>query len=120
MMKAVRWAVMVCTGAALLACGGSDSTTGTNNNNNNAATINATNADTFNPSTLTVTAGTTVTFVFQQVTHNVTFVGSGAPANIPDAVNTSVTRTFPTAGTFNFTCTLHPGMAGTVVVTAGP
>jgi plastocyanin len=26
------------------------------------------------------------------------------------------TRTFPAAGTFNFHCTLHPGMTGTITV----
>ena len=40
----------------------------------------------------------------------------GAPANIPDRTTGSVTRTFNTAGAFNYGCTNHPGMNGQVTV----
>ena len=39
-----------------------------------------------------------------------------APSDIPDRSNTTVDRTFNTAGTFGYDCGLHPGMSGTVVV----
>lgn len=81
-------------------------------------TITATTSNTFNPSALTVARGTTVTFVFEAVTHNVTFAGgSGVPSNVPDSYSTSVQRQFNTAGTFGFTCTIHGSyMAGQVTV----
>lgn len=81
-------------------------------------TITATSSLTFNPSTLTVARGTTVTFVFESVTHNVTFsTASGAPTNIQDSYSTSVQRQFNTAGTFGFQCTIHGGyMTGQVTV----
>jgi len=77
----------------------------------------ATDANAFNPGTLTVSKGTTVTFTFQGVTHNVTFANvAGAPANVGNSTNTSVQRVFATAGSFGYACTLHAGMQGTVVV----
>jgi plastocyanin len=79
--------------------------------------IIATTSNTFTPSTLTVSRGTTVTFTFQATQHNVMFANvAGAPAGIPTTSSTSVQRTFSTAGTFGYDCSLHSGMTGTVIV----
>ena len=81
-------------------------------------TVDATATDTFTPSSLTVTVGTSVDFVFQSVGHNVVFNAvAGRPADIP-GTNSSVTisRTFSTAGTFPYQCTIHGGMTGTIIV----
>ena len=81
------------------------------------ASVTATPSETFDPSTVTITHGGTVTWVFQSLTHNVTFDNvSGHPQDIGDTANQSVDRQFPTAGTFTYHCTIHPGMNGTVVV----
>lgn len=81
------------------------------------ASVTATTSQTFDPATVTITHGGTVTWVFQSLTHNVTFDNvTGAPQNIGDTANQSVDRMFPTAGTFTYHCTIHPGMNGTVVV----
>lgn len=81
-------------------------------------TVLATPSITFEPAVLTVPRGTTVTFAFQSVGHNVFFdVATGAPANITAVLsNTNVTRTFAATGTFGYECHVHPGMRGTVVV----
>lgn len=114
-MKRFRiWIGIAGAAVALSSCSKSDSATTEPIPPN---TIRASLSQVFQPGTLTVTAGTTVTFEFQALAHNVTFATvAGAPANIGDTENASVTRVFATAGTYTFVCTLHPGMAGTVVV----
>jgi plastocyanin len=80
--------------------------------------INATSSLTFDPGTLTTQVGHTVTFAFGSVGHDIYFdAAQGAPADIPGAnANTSITRAFNTAGTFTYTCHIHPFMHGSVVV----
>jgi len=74
-------------------------------------------ANTFTPSQLTIRVGQTVLFDFPADQHNVIFAArTGKPADIPTTAGQAVTRTFGTAGTFPFDCTLHPGMSGQVIV----
>ncbi len=84
----------------------------------NAATVTAgANTNVFTPGTVAIARGGTVTWTFGALTHNVEFGGTaGAPTNIPITTNASVSRTFSSAGTFNYLCSLHPGMVGTVIV----
>ena len=75
---------------------------------------------TFSPQSLTITVGTTVTWQIQETTHNVTFIGAAPPGgNIPDTpAGNAVSRTFTAAGTYDYECTRHAGMAGRIVVQA--
>jgi len=98
---------------------GSPSPTPTGTNPPPAADkVDATASLAFDPPTLTTKVGHVVTFAFGAVGHNVYFdSAAGAPANITGVnSNTSITRTFDTAGTFTYTCHIHPYMQGTVVV----
>jgi plastocyanin len=54
------------------------------------------------------------------VAHNVFFdAATGAPADIGGTnANVAVTRAFSTAGIYRYSCHIHPGMAGTIVVAA--
>jgi plastocyanin len=76
----------------------------------------------FTPRDTAVQTGGTVTWTQSGVGHNVTFSGGPATtANIPDATLATGTadnrtRTFTTVGTYNYTCTNHSGMNGTVRV----
>ena len=70
----------------------------------------------FIPTTLTVRAGATVKFINKDYTdHTVTSdnnsFDSGTLAN-----GKSYSKDFPTTGVFNYHCTLHPEMKGTVIV----
>lgn len=81
------------------------------------ASVNATNQNLFTPQTVNIATGGTVSWTFGTVVHNVFFASAaGAPPNIANTSSTTVSRTFGTAGTFNYDCTLHPGMVGSVVV----
>lgn len=104
------------------ACGGGGAAAPTSPSGNNgnstppAGEVIATPGNAFNPASLTVARGTTVTFTFQ-AQHNVTFDNtSGAPSNIGNTSSGSIQRVFANAGTFGFNCTLHAGMRGQVVV----
>lgn len=75
-------------------------------------------ASNFSPTQVTITRDGIVTWSNGSATlHNVTFAAtSGAPSNIPDHSSGSNQRSFPTTGTFNYSCTNHGGMNGSVAV----
>ncbi|QJR35263.1 CHRD domain-containing protein [Gemmatimonas groenlandica] len=81
-----------------------------------AVAVQATNANVFTPATTTIAEGGVVTFSFGSIEHNVLFQSAGAPTNVPVVSNSSVARTFPTAGSYPYVCSLHAGMSGTVNV----
>jgi plastocyanin len=84
-----------------------------------SASVAATPALVFDPAQVDITAGGSVTWVFGGTGHTVVFDGTlaGKPANIAsETSNTSLSRTFTTAGTFLYHCSIHAGMGGTVIV----
>ena len=78
--------------------------------------------DRFDPASVTIPAGTTVTWRWVSGFHNVmptgtpTFTGSGGPVSPP----TTFSQTFTTPGTYLYFCVVHgtpsAGMRGTIVV----
>jgi plastocyanin len=70
----------------------------------------------FQPATVDVQAGGTVTWTFESVPHDVTFTTGGAPADVPLLQDGSASRTFPTNGAFGYRCSIHPPMTGVVTV----
>ena len=120
MKRTFRFLAVLMTAAAA-ACGGSGGYGGVSNPPPpppDPRTVTATSSLTFGPTSLTVAVGDTVTFDFQSIAHNVFFDPQpGAPADIAGSnANTSVTRVFTTAGTYHYTCHIHPFMQGTIVV----
>jgi plastocyanin len=72
----------------------------------------------FSPSSISLVAGNTVTWTntgSAPTGHTVT--GSGFASGVIHPGNT-YSHTFTTAGTFNYVCSIHPFMKGTVTVTA--
>ena len=80
----------------------------------------------YSPVSLILAVGGVVTFDFPPgIDHNVIFAKKtgttqplvpGSPADILQTRNVKVTRTFSTAGTFPYDCTIHPGMSGEIIV----
>jgi plastocyanin len=70
----------------------------------------------FNPATITVAAGTTIKWTNKDaVAHTVTSdTGLFDSGNIGN--NGIYSRTFPTAGTYQYHCAIHPSMTAEVVV----
>src|SRR5436190_24184837 len=97
----------------IFACNKSNTSMSTGNPN----TVSVKNMA-FSPASLSVTSGTTVTWVNNdEIAHTVTAddgtfdSGSIAPGN-------SFTHTFSSVGTVNYHCSIHPMMKGAVTITA--
>ena len=110
---------------ALVGCGGGDdddTPTDPTPTAPTTATVEASgSANTFTPDSVRIARGGTVTWTFGSPRpHNVIFTAgqTGAPANVDGSLtNTSVARTFGTAGTYNYICGIHgAAMSGKVVV----
>ena len=80
----------------------------------------------FQPPILTVKAGSTVTWTNDDsASHGITPVAGAAAVGLSDAAATSKllnqgdswSLTFPSAGTFEYRCSVHPSMTGKVIVT---
>jgi plastocyanin len=72
----------------------------------------------FSPATVTVKAGSTITWTNQdQDQHTVTAMNDGPFHSAPLNTGESFHYTFTTPGRFEYLCTIHPFMTATVVVT---
>lgn len=101
-------------GILLIACGGAAQTGAPATDQPGATQVIVANFA-FDPQSLTVAAGTGVTWTNNDsAAHTVTF--TGGPDLGQFGTGDSVSRSFDSAGEFDYVCTIHPGMAGTVVV----
>jgi len=72
---------------------------------------------TFAPQRITVKAGTTVTWTNEDdIPHTVTSTSAGAFRSKALDTDDKFSFTFTTPGTFEYFCSLHPHMTGSVVV----
>ena len=74
---------------------------------------------TFNPPTLTVKAGTTVTWTNKDdIPHGIASANNGFSRSKAMDTDDSFSFTFTTPGTYQYFCYIHPHMTGTIVVQA--
>jgi plastocyanin len=71
----------------------------------------------FSPATLTVPVGGTVTWTNHDEEPHTVVASDGSFHSPGLGTNASYSYTFPTAGSFDYICSIHPFMHGTVVVT---
>jgi amicyanin len=71
----------------------------------------------FAPTTLTIPAGSTVTWTNKDGEPHTVVANDGSFHSPAMDTNGTFSFTFPTAGTFDYVCSIHPFMHGTVVVT---
>ncbi len=87
----------------------------------NAAPAGAVSIDnfTFTPASLTVKAGTTVTWTNRDdIPHGIASSDNGFKKSKALDTDDSYSFTFTTPGTFKYFCYIHPHMVGTIVVEA--
>jgi plastocyanin len=71
----------------------------------------------FNPNSITVSVGTTVTWVnLDGADHTVTCTNGPSTFDRPIAGGATISITFSIPGTYNYICTIHPYMNGVVIV----
>jgi plastocyanin len=132
-MNLIRLSLVLSLSALACSGGGGDSTgpgttSGGNNGGNNGGSGGSGDcpagavcmlSSSYSPKTLTVAAGATVPFINDSgIGHTVNFDGT-RPTGVEDIpLHTSGRneRKFNNAGTFNFHCTQHVGMTGTITV----
>ena len=116
-LRLMAIAILAATASFRAGCGGSGGYggggTGPGGGGGNTVTVSN---NVFTPNATTVTAGTAVTWQWSSggIAHNVTF-DDGQTSG--DKSSGAYTRTFGTAGTYPYHCTIHgPSMSGSVVV----
>ena len=120
--RMTRFALTLVLGASFAACSGDDTSSpgsGDGTTTPMPPAANSVNVDDFlfNPTSLDVSTGTTVTWTWVgAASHSVTF-NDGIGNSVTQASGTH-TREFAAAGTFGYFCVVHGAgvMSGTVVV----
>lgn len=80
-----------------------------------AASVNIQNFS-FSPATLTVAVGTKVTWLNEDAAAHTVTSDNGSFGSSPLNQGDSYGFTFAKAGTYNYHCSIHPSMEGTVIV----
>jgi plastocyanin len=112
------WQLLCLTVVALFGCAFAQPTTGTSGQDQ--TTSNATvliSLASYQPSSLTVPAGTTVTWINRDVVRHTVTSDEGLFDSGRLGSGESFSYTFKEPGTFNYHCTIHTFMHGTVIVT---
>jgi plastocyanin len=115
-MRTFVFFIVAVTASLMISCSEKDDN-GPGNTDNNVPGVREVNMSntSFLPSQVTITAGTTVKWTNgSSMPHTVT--SSSGLFNQHLNVGETFSYTFTTAGSYSYTCTLHPGMDGVVTV----
>ena len=122
-MNLSRLGTGLCALLLMSACGGGDSSPAPSPTSSSGTNVlipmnaQGLGSNAYSPNPVTVTAGTTVTWVNNDTTaHTSTSDTSGAFDTGTIAAGSSRSVTLQNKGTFPYHCTFHPGIVGTVVV----
>jgi plastocyanin len=113
----MRFALVMLGSLSIVACGGAGYSSTAPNTPPVVTTSVEMRNTAFNPGVIQVSPGATVTFTNSDgFNHNVTFA-SASVTSIGDFATGSRTAVMPTAaGSYDYHCTIHPGMTGSVQV----
>jgi plastocyanin len=122
--RVVAWCWMLST-FAVVACGegsgmigvfSTDTTGGLGGTTNQLLASVQVNSNAFSPNLVNLARGGTVVWLWVDTTtlHDVTFNDPLLSSATKNSGSHSVT--FQSSGTFNYACTVHPGMTGSIVV----
>lgn len=116
-MKSLSYVARIGVALVFTACGGGGySSPGALNQGTTAGNAVSISNFSFQPQTITVAAGVTVTWTnADSIAHTSTSDATGWNSNNINPGQTFSLQ-FNTAGTFTYHCNIHPGMTGTVVV----
>lgn len=115
-MRVRRIGLLTVLAALAAGCGGDSYSSAPNGNPSGSTSTSITvRNNVFDPSATTVGVGATVSWTWAQgaVNHNVTF--DDGPKSETQSSG-GYARTFASAGTFSYRCTIHPSMTGSVTV----
>jgi plastocyanin len=109
--------VLVVVLSAAISCSKDDDGYGDDSggDNNGSTTVNIQNY-VFSPSTITVTAGTTITWKNYDIDAHTVTSDEGLFNSGSIQQNATFTHTFDSTGTYDYHCTPHPTMTASVVV----
>jgi plastocyanin len=105
-------------GTLILASCSKDSGYGSGSNNGNNQTSNTVSIEnmSYNPGTVTVKAGSTVSWINNDMVDHTVTANDGSFDSGDMKAGSTFTHTFPTTGTFAYHCTFHANMKASVVV----
>ena len=120
MLKRISTLILILVGAGvLMSCGSTDNPTGPGNSDNTVIiSITGMNgASSFSPATATVKVGQKFAWKNNDTATHRPILSDVFDTKQLAAGQTSATFTIATPGTYEYKCTIHPSMTGTIIVT---
>jgi plastocyanin len=114
--RRIAFAVLIAGALAACSSDGGTATTGRPDPSGNGGSEVAIADFVFEPSTLTVTVGTEVTWTNEHTLAHTATADDESFDSGSLGQGESFSRTFDTPGTFAYHCTIHPSMTATVIV----